>query len=138
MALLTERQVDAVRLLGEGLSRKQIAGLLGHSISSKCVEYHLKQAHRAANVQSDIELLHWALTKGIVQTPRKTVSGLLRQIASVFKSFTSKEFMALIREHNHKEFSARKVLARATKRGWLRKPCYGGYEVAIDPKLWHP
>jgi DNA-binding NarL/FixJ family response regulator len=62
--LLTPRQREILRLLGEGRSAKEIAAAL--SISSRTVEFHKYQMMEAQGLHSNAELIHFAIKHGIV------------------------------------------------------------------------
>jgi len=63
-AALTPRQREIVQLLAEGLSAKVIAAKL--SISPRTVEYHKYQMMETLKLESNAELIHFAIKHGIV------------------------------------------------------------------------
>lgn len=63
-AALTPRQREIVQLLAEGLSAKAIAAKL--DISPRTVEYHKYQMMETLKLESNAELIHFAIKHGIV------------------------------------------------------------------------
>ncbi len=64
VARLTPRRREILRLLAEGRSAKEIAGVLG--ISSRTVEFHKYQMMESLGFHSGAELVHFAIKHGIV------------------------------------------------------------------------
>jgi DNA-binding NarL/FixJ family response regulator len=63
--LLTEREIEVVRLIAEGLINREIAEHLG--ISVKTVDTHRGNIMEKLNVHNTAELIKYAIRKGIVQ-----------------------------------------------------------------------
>lgn len=63
--MLTEREIQVVRLIAEGLSNREIAERL--SISVKTVDTHRGNIMEKLNVHNTAELIKYAIRKGIVQ-----------------------------------------------------------------------
>lgn len=63
--ILTEREIQVVRLIAEGLSNREIAERL--SISVKTVDTHRGNIMEKLNVHNTAELIKYAIRKGIVQ-----------------------------------------------------------------------
>lgn len=61
---LTPRQRDIVQLWGEGLSLKQIGGLL--NLSEKTIEFHKHHVMEVFNLESNSELVLFALKQGLI------------------------------------------------------------------------
>lgn len=61
---LTPRQRDVVQLFAEGRCVKEIADLLG--LSEKTVEFHKHQVMGAFNIQSNADLVLFALKRGLI------------------------------------------------------------------------
>jgi DNA-binding NarL/FixJ family response regulator len=61
---LTQRQRQFVQLYAEGRPQKQIAALL--SLSEKTVEFHKHHIMRAFNIQSNADLVLFAVKQGLV------------------------------------------------------------------------
>lgn len=68
-AKVTERRMQTLVLICEGLSHKQIAPILG--ISIKTVEKHRGELNRRANVHCGIDLYKWAVAHGYVDAPAR-------------------------------------------------------------------
>jgi len=64
---LTLRQREVLRLLAEGRTAKEIANLL--HITSRTVEFHKGQIMDHLNLKTTADLIKYALTHGIVNTP---------------------------------------------------------------------
>jgi DNA-binding NarL/FixJ family response regulator len=64
--ILTEREIQIVRLITEGLSNREIAERLG--ISVKTVDTHRGNILEKLNVHNTAELIKYAMRKGIVNT----------------------------------------------------------------------
>jgi DNA-binding NarL/FixJ family response regulator len=65
VAALTPRQREILQLLAEGCSPKEIASTL--DISTRTVEYHKYQLMDSLKLQSNAELIHFAIKNGIVE-----------------------------------------------------------------------
>jgi DNA-binding NarL/FixJ family response regulator len=65
VAALTPRQREVLQLLAEGRSAKQIAASL--SISTRTVEFHKYQLMETLGLQTNAELVHFAIRHGIVE-----------------------------------------------------------------------
>jgi DNA-binding NarL/FixJ family response regulator len=63
--VLTEREIEIVRLIAEGLINREIAERLG--ISVKTVDTHRGNIMEKLNVHNTAELIKYAIRKGIVQ-----------------------------------------------------------------------
>ena len=61
---LTQRQREIVQLLAEGLTIKQIAGLL--NLSEKTVEFHKHHVMAAFNLRSNAAMVIFALKQGLI------------------------------------------------------------------------
>lgn len=61
---LTLRQREILQLLVAGRSAKEIAGVLG--ISPRTVEYHKYRMMESLGLHSSAELIHFAITRGVV------------------------------------------------------------------------
>jgi DNA-binding NarL/FixJ family response regulator len=64
VASLTPRQREILQLLAEGLSAKEIAGVLG--ISARTVEFHKYRLMEVLGLANSTELVHFAIKHGIV------------------------------------------------------------------------
>jgi DNA-binding NarL/FixJ family response regulator len=64
---LTPRQREVLRFLAEGRTAKEIANLL--NITSRTVEFHKGQIMDHLNLKTTADLIKYALTHGIVNTP---------------------------------------------------------------------
>lgn len=64
----TPRELQVLRLICEGHSTKQVAGLLG--ISTKTAACHRMRLMEKANVHDPINLLRWAIRRGYVTVER--------------------------------------------------------------------
>jgi DNA-binding NarL/FixJ family response regulator len=65
---MTSRQKDIVQLLAEGMSMKEIAGLL--QLSQKTVEFHKHHIMVSFNLKSNADLVLFALNRGLIaQSP---------------------------------------------------------------------
>jgi DNA-binding NarL/FixJ family response regulator len=62
---LTPRQREVLQLLAEGQSAKQIAAVLG--ISTRTVEFHKYQMMEALGIQTNAELIHFAIKHGFIE-----------------------------------------------------------------------
>jgi DNA-binding NarL/FixJ family response regulator len=62
--ILTEREIEVVRLVAEGLSSREIAGRL--NISVKTVDTHRANIMEKVNAHNTAELTKYAIRKGIV------------------------------------------------------------------------
>ncbi|MGD9030588.1 MAG: LuxR C-terminal-related transcriptional regulator, partial [Anaerolineae bacterium] len=62
---LTARQREVLTLIAEGLTNQQIADGLG--ISIRTVERHRENIVKRLNLHSRVELVKYALRKGLVQ-----------------------------------------------------------------------
>lgn len=62
--VLSQRQREVLQLLVAGRSAKEIAAVLG--ISSRTVEFHKYRMMEALGLRSSAELIHYAVTHGIV------------------------------------------------------------------------
>ena len=62
--LLTQRQREILQLLATGKSAKQIAADL--AISARTVEFHKYQIMKGNGLQSNAELIHFAIKNGVV------------------------------------------------------------------------
>lgn len=65
LPLLTTRETEIVRLLGEGKSNKEAAAHLG--ISSRTVENHRAQIMQKLGLRSLSDLIRWAIRNGIIE-----------------------------------------------------------------------
>jgi DNA-binding NarL/FixJ family response regulator len=65
---MTPRQRGIVQLLAEGRSMKEIAGLL--TISQKTAEYHKHHIMKAFNLESNADLVLFALKQGLISLPK--------------------------------------------------------------------
>jgi len=65
---MTPRQRGIVQLLAEGRSMKEIAGLL--DISEKTVEFHKHHIMKAFNLESNADLVLFALKQGLISLPK--------------------------------------------------------------------
>ena len=65
LASITARQREVLQLLAEGQSAKQIAARL--SISARTVEFHKYQMMESLGLQSNAELIHFAIKHGLVE-----------------------------------------------------------------------
>jgi DNA-binding NarL/FixJ family response regulator len=63
--ILTEREIQVVRLIAEGLSNREIAERLG--ISVKTVDTHRGNILEKLNVHNTAELIKYAMRKGIIK-----------------------------------------------------------------------
>lgn len=61
---LTERQIEVVRLLAEGMGNKEIAATLG--LTSKTVMHHTTAIYRRLGVRGRSEAVAWAVRSGLV------------------------------------------------------------------------
>jgi DNA-binding NarL/FixJ family response regulator len=61
---LTPRQLEVLKLLAEGRAAKEIASSLG--ISTRTVEFHKYQMMETLGIRSGGELIHFAITNGLV------------------------------------------------------------------------
>lgn len=68
IASLSERERDVIRLVGEGLKNKQIAGKL--FISNVTVHHHLTSVYAKLEVSDRLELLIYAYRNGLAELPR--------------------------------------------------------------------
>ena len=64
IAALTPRQREILQLLAEGCSAKQVAAALG--ISHRTVEFHKYQLMESLGLESNAELIHFAIKHGMV------------------------------------------------------------------------
>jgi two-component system, NarL family, response regulator NreC len=62
---LTPRQLDVLRLIGEGKRMKEIASELG--ISVRTVESHKQELFRALSLETTADLIKFAVRQGLVQ-----------------------------------------------------------------------
>ena len=62
---LTPRQREVIQLLAEGRSAKEIASSL--SISARTVEFHKYQMMETLGLQTNAELIHFAIKHGLVE-----------------------------------------------------------------------
>src|SRR3974390_2230592 len=65
----TPRELEVLRLICEGHSTKQVAGLLG--ISAKTAACHRMRLMEKAGVHDPINLLRWAILRGYVKVERR-------------------------------------------------------------------
>jgi DNA-binding NarL/FixJ family response regulator len=65
IASLTPRQREVLQLLAEGRSAKEIASSL--SISARTVEFHKYQLMETLGLQTNAELVHFAIKHGLVE-----------------------------------------------------------------------
>ena len=65
---LSSREREILQLLAENKSNKEIATRLG--ISVRTVETHRRSVMQKLNANSIVELVHYAIRNGIVQSPR--------------------------------------------------------------------
>lgn len=65
VAALTPRQREVLQLLAEGRSAKEIAARL--EISARTVEYHKYQMMEALGIQTNAELIHFAIKHGLIE-----------------------------------------------------------------------
>ena len=65
---MTPRQRGIVQLLAEGRSMKEIAALL--DISEKTVEFHKHHIMKAFNLESNADLVLFALKQGLISLPK--------------------------------------------------------------------
>jgi DNA-binding NarL/FixJ family response regulator len=61
---LTPRQLEVLKLLAAGRAAKEIASSLG--ISTRTVEFHKYQMMETLGIRSGGELIHFAITNGLV------------------------------------------------------------------------
>jgi DNA-binding NarL/FixJ family response regulator len=64
LATLTSRQLQVLRLVGEGCTTKEAAGRLG--VSSKTVDFHKSNIMRALDVRTTAGLIKYAIRNGLV------------------------------------------------------------------------
>ncbi len=69
---VSPRELEIIRLLAEGKTNKEIAGLLG--IAVRTVETHRSKIMLKLGLHSLAELIHYALRHGIVESPRQPQS----------------------------------------------------------------
>jgi DNA-binding NarL/FixJ family response regulator len=74
---LTQRQREIVQLLAEGLTIKQIAGLL--NLSEKTVEFHKHHIMEAFNLRSNAAMVIFALKQGLINSDRELVPVPIRR-----------------------------------------------------------
>ena len=67
VAQLTEREVEILRLLAEGLSNKSISERL--SLSENTIKYHLKNILQKLNVQNRTEAVMYAVRNNLIEKP---------------------------------------------------------------------
>lgn len=61
---LSPRQREVVQLIAEGLSMKEIAGIL--HVSVKTVEFHKARSMQQLGIQTNADLIKYAISKGLV------------------------------------------------------------------------
>jgi DNA-binding NarL/FixJ family response regulator len=64
---LTERELSILRAVGEGMSNKQIAGLLW--LAEQTVKFHLTNIYRKLGVSTRTEAVNAAYRHGLLETP---------------------------------------------------------------------
>ncbi|MEW6735012.1 MAG: LuxR C-terminal-related transcriptional regulator [Acidobacteriota bacterium] len=64
---LTERQLEIVKLFGEGKTSKEIGELL--SISYRTVDAHKANIYLKLGISSATQLIHFAIAIGLVELP---------------------------------------------------------------------
>ena len=64
---LSEREIEIVRLLAEGLSNKSISERL--SLSENTIKYHLKNILQKLNVQNRTEAVMYAVRNNLIDSP---------------------------------------------------------------------
>jgi DNA-binding NarL/FixJ family response regulator len=62
--LLTERELEIVRLVGEGHSNRELARMLW--VTEQTVKFHLTNIYRKLGVSNRTEASRWALTQGLL------------------------------------------------------------------------
>lgn len=62
---LPPRQFEVVCLLAKGFERTEIADIVG--ISKRSVDSHRLRALKTLELRNNVELAHWAISKGIVE-----------------------------------------------------------------------
>ena len=67
---LTPREVEIVRLLSLGNGNKQVAAQLG--ITVRTAEVHRANVMRKLNLHNLAEIVHFALSKGLIQVPAES------------------------------------------------------------------
>lgn len=67
VAQLTEREIEILRLLAEGLSNKSISERL--SLSENTIKYHLKNILQKLNVQNRTEAVMYAVRNNLIEKP---------------------------------------------------------------------
>lgn len=65
LSLLTEREIECLKLIAAGKCNKEIAADL--FISIKTVEKHRQQVMNKLNLHNAVHLTHFALARGLVQ-----------------------------------------------------------------------
>lgn len=63
--LFTDKELDVIRLCGEGLRTKEIADKL--CVSSRTVESHRRNIFKKLNINNSVELLKYGIRSGIIQ-----------------------------------------------------------------------
>jgi DNA-binding CsgD family transcriptional regulator len=82
----TPRELEVLKLICEGHSTKQVAGLLG--ISVKTAACHRMRLMEKANVHDPINLMRWAILRGYVTVERPTPPPLPPQLPTAQWSLT--------------------------------------------------
>ena len=77
---LTQRQREIVQLLAEGLTIKQIAGLL--DLSDKTVEFHKHHVMEAFNLRSNAAMVIFALKQGLINSDHELVPAPIRRLSA--------------------------------------------------------
>ena len=77
---LTERELEILRVLGEGRSNREIAKLLW--LAEQTVKFHLTNIYRKLNVKSRTEAVHWAYGNGLLETSLDADAAMLLERAS--------------------------------------------------------
>ena len=60
----TDKELDIIRLSGEGLPTKEIASML--QISARTVESHRRNIFKKLNINSNLELLRYSIKNGLI------------------------------------------------------------------------
>ena len=65
---LSDREIEIIRLLAEGLSNKSISERL--SLSENTIKYHLKNILQKLNVQNRTEAVMYAIRNNLIENPK--------------------------------------------------------------------
>jgi len=68
VTVLSDREIEIIRLLAEGLSNKSISERL--SLSGNTIKYHLKNILRKLNVQNRTEAVMYAIRNNLIENPK--------------------------------------------------------------------